>query len=64
MNHQHIWNTNLPRNDGYYEGFACEDCSALITPDGIVVESPETNWKDLMIVIGIVILIGLICTSL
>lgn len=55
MKHQHNWNRNIPRSDGFYEGFACEDCSAFITPDNIIVETVEANIIDLIMLVVIII---------
>ena len=55
---EHKWNKSIPRSDGYYEGYACEECSALITPDGIIVETPDISWEELLFTIALVIFFG------
>lgn len=57
---KHKWNTSIPRADEFHYGYACEECSALLTDDGIVVEDLDPDFPvgliaTLIVVIGLVI---------
>lgn len=61
MKHQHNWNRSLPRSDEFHTGWACEDCSALITDDNIIVEDLDPDFPIGLIAALIILLALVIC---